>query len=282
MLPKEMWELLLQHRVYVLATGDPGQLPPIDPKTDNHVLDHPHIFLDEIMRQAMDSEIIRLSMWIREGNSLETFPCEGDQVKVISSRQLVSGMYTWADQIICATNAKRIEINDYFRKLKGFGPEPTIGDKVIGLSNHWEYLSRTGNWALTNGTIGTITNFSIQQFRLPYYISRQPIDYMFTDIVLEDGDSFLSTPIDYVQLKTGVSALTPQQIFQINKNNKLLDAPFDFTYAYAITGHKSQGSEYKNVLAYEERFPFSAEDHKRWLYTVATRAEEKLVMVKGE
>ena len=280
MLPKEMWELLLQHHIYVLATGDPGQLPPIDPKTDNHVLDYPHIFLDEIMRQAMDSEIIRLSMWIREGNSLETFPCEGDQVKVISSRQLVSGMYTWADQIICATNAKRIEINNYFRKLKGFGPEPTIGDKVIGLSNHWEYLSQTGNWALTNGTIGTITNFSIQQFRLPYYISRQPIDYMFTDIVLEDGDSFLSTPIDYIQLKTGVSALTPQQIFQINKNNKLLDAPFDFTYAYAITTWKAQGSAWPKVLLMEEGFPFEAKIHKKALYTGITRAEEKLVIVK--
>ena len=67
MLPKEMWELLLSRGVYVLATGDPGQLPPIDPDTDNHVLDEPHIFLDEIMRQAQDSEIIRLSMWVREG-----------------------------------------------------------------------------------------------------------------------------------------------------------------------------------------------------------------------
>jgi len=53
-------------------------LPPVpdgneDP--DNHVLDHPHIFLDEIMRQAQESEIIRLSMHVREGNPLLTFPC---------------------------------------------------------------------------------------------------------------------------------------------------------------------------------------------------------------
>lgn len=97
MLPKPMWDLLLSHKVYVLATGDPGQLPPIDKESDNHVLDHPHVFLDEIMRQAQDSEIIRLSMWIREGKPLSAFPCENAQVQIYDKSQVVSGMYNWAD-----------------------------------------------------------------------------------------------------------------------------------------------------------------------------------------
>lgn len=50
MLPLEMWNLLLSHHIYVLACGDPGQLPPINPEDDNHILDNPHVFLDEIMR----------------------------------------------------------------------------------------------------------------------------------------------------------------------------------------------------------------------------------------
>ena len=78
MLPKPMWDLLMRHNVYVLATGDPGQLPPVDKDSDNHVLDNPHVFLDEIMRQAQDSEIIRLSMWVREGNPLSQFPCANE------------------------------------------------------------------------------------------------------------------------------------------------------------------------------------------------------------
>lgn len=48
MLPKPMWNLLLSHGVYVIACGDPGQLPPIG--EENGVLENPHIFLDEIMR----------------------------------------------------------------------------------------------------------------------------------------------------------------------------------------------------------------------------------------
>ena len=97
MLPKSMWNRLLKHNVYVLACGDPGQLPPVDKDEDNHVLDNPHIFLDEIMRQAQDSEIIRLSMWIRDGKTLKDFPSLGEQVKIFSPKEVVSGMYNWAD-----------------------------------------------------------------------------------------------------------------------------------------------------------------------------------------
>lgn len=95
MLPRHMWELLISHGIYVIAAGDPGQLPPIDKDTDNHVLDRPHIFLDEIMRQAQDSEIIRFSMWIREGKPMSQFPCSNQQVMIIKPQDIVTGMYTW-------------------------------------------------------------------------------------------------------------------------------------------------------------------------------------------
>lgn len=71
MLPKPLWDLLLRHKVHIIALGDPEQLPPIE--EDNGILANPHIFLDEIMRQAQESEIIRLSMHVREGRPLGTF-----------------------------------------------------------------------------------------------------------------------------------------------------------------------------------------------------------------
>ena len=97
MLPIEMWNLLLKHGIYVIAAGDPGQLPPVDKDSDNHVLDKPHIFLDEIMRQAQDSEIIRLSMWVREGKSISNFPCSNKQVMILKPDEVVTGTYLWAD-----------------------------------------------------------------------------------------------------------------------------------------------------------------------------------------
>ena len=281
MLPTALWTALLKHPVYIIATGDPFQLPAINPDDDNHILDKPHIFLDEIMRQAQDSEIIRLSMWIREGKPLAEFPCKGEQVQVIDKSQLVAGMYEWADQIICATNNKRIEVNNFVRQQRGYKEEPQIGDKITSLRNHWDYSSSSGDWALTNGTIGTIDNFDVQNIRFPEWIyDKRNILYMFTSIVLEDGDKFNCLPVDYKRLKDGQSTLTPKQIYAINKSKNLMEAPFEFDYAYGITCHRAQGSEWNKVLVFEEWFPNSAEEHARWLYTAITRASEKLVIVK--
>lgn len=282
MLPKEMWERLLKHKKYILACGDPGQLPPIDKDTDNHVLDNPHVFLDEIMRQAQDSEIIRLSMWIREGKPLSQFPCGNEQVKIFTPDQVVSGMYGWADQILCATNAKRDYINNFVRQEKGFGKEPEVGDKIISLHNHWDRFSSLGTWALTNGSIGTITDMKYQNIYIPSYISRDPIGYLMTDMRLEDGESFNELPIDYKALTTGTPALNPKQNYLLRKNKLMtIDPPYDFAYAYAITCHKAQGSEWDKVLVFEESFPRVTEEHINWLYTAATRAKEKLVIVRN-
>lgn len=278
MLPKDMWDLLLTHRVPIIACGDPAQLPPVDSTTDNHVLDHPHIFLDEIMRQAQDSEIIRLSMWIREGKPLNTFPCQKEHVQVINKHEVVSGMYDWADQILCSTNKNREAINNIVRSQKGYGPEPQIGDKVISLKNHWNTVSDNGSWFLTNGSIGTISYLNKEYIQYPFYICENTIPIIRTDIALEDEDGFSNLPIDYQMLTKGVQSLTPQQMFKIGK--KEFEYPIDFSYAYAITTWKAQGSEWDRVLGFEERFPYESDTHKRFLYTMITRASKKLVIVK--
>ena len=54
--------------------------------------------------------------------------------------------------------------------------------------------------------------------------------------------------------------------------------PLTFDYGYCITCHKYQGSEYDKVLVFEEHLKDS--QHARWLYTAATRAKKKLIIVK--
>ena len=281
MLPKGMWDRLLSHGVYVIACGDPAQLPPINPEDDNHALDKPHIFLDEIMRQAQDSEIIRLSMWVREGHDIKDFNCSNEQVKILSKKELVSGVYSWADQILCATNATRNNINALMRQYKRFGPTPEIGDKIVSLSNHWEYLSKNKTNILTNGSIGYITNFKIKKEYFPRYITSEPIDYMYTTMKLEDEeDYFCNMPIDYNTLLNNQKSLTLRQSAQIKKSKQVfIDPPYDFAYAYAMTYWKAQGSEWNKVLVMEENFPYDKIEHRRAMYTACTRASEKLVLI---
>lgn len=279
MLPKDMWNLLLTHHIPIICCGDPEQLPPIDPNTDNQVLNKPHIFLDEIMRQAAESEIIRLSMFIREGNDLTNFPCSKEQVQIISKKDIVSGMYNWADQIICATNKTRNDVNEMMRILQSFPKEPQQADKIISLSNHWDFCSPTGS-PLTNGSIGHILKYWVDIKYLPPYIRKSPLEVMYADVQTEDGEMYQNVPIDYEFLLNGKESLDSKTKYRMKKNLRCPDPPFDFTYGYAITCHKSQGSEWNKILLYEESFPFEKEEHRRWLYTAITRASEKIVVVK--
>jgi exodeoxyribonuclease-5 len=47
-------------------------------------------------------------------------------------------------------------------------------------------------------------------------------------------------------------------------------------FGYAITCHKSQGSEWDHVLVLDESF---GNDKARWQYTAATRASKTLTWV---
>jgi hypothetical protein len=111
------------------------------------------------MRQAKDSEIIRLSSDIRERKPI--FPFKGEEVNIVRKRDTVDGMLTWADQILCGKNNTRYQLNSYFRKMK-WGDDvdnaPLIGDKIICRKNNWDKLNRVGD-AIVNGTIGTLDAF---------------------------------------------------------------------------------------------------------------------------
>ena len=280
MLPVKLWELLLSHKVYVIAAGDPAQLPPIDPKTDNHVLDNPHIFLDEIMRQAQESEIIRLTMDIRAGKYLKEY--KGKEIQVNAQQDFMEGMYHWANQILVATNKKRYEVNNFMRSALGrMGPEPEVGDKLLCRRNAWDIIDTEGNMALVNGTIGYITKVNKETLFYPNNIPSVPIYRV--DLETEEGERFQDLPIDANSILNYKVTLTPQQEFTLNKfskNNPEIELPLEFNYGYAITTHASQGSEWDKVLVLEETFPFEKDIHQRWLYTACTRPREKLVVIK--
>lgn len=281
MLPLELWELLLSHKVYVIAMGDPEQLPPINPEENNHVLDHPHIFLTEIMRQAFDSEIIRLATHIREGNPLSTYQGTDEECKVLPRGELSEGMLMWADTIICATNDTRNMLNASVRELKGYGPEPQIGDKIISLKNNWDIIANDmDETPLTNGTILTIQGYSREIIRVPKYIYPETIPLMITKA--NEGDTeFNGLVIDYNSITANQKTLNNRQEYLMKKNKTIIDPPLEFAYGYALTCWKAQGSQWNKVLGFEEGFPREKDLHRRYLYTLCTRAVDRLVLIKN-
>ena len=281
MVPKSMIDMLLKHQVFVIFLGDPGQLPQIDKNESHDLLDHPHVFLDQVMRQAAESEIIQLTMKIRNGEEIKYF--EGKEVMVIPKSKLVTGHLTWADVIITATNNVRHNVNNQMRKLLGFEGELQEGEKIIFKSNYWDDINDEGD-ALVNGTLGIVSNIYNSYINIPNYIKndRHKIPTIMCDFIPEVGSKYLSVNLDKDFLKNEVACVDWRVSYRMGQlKNRIGDIlPRQATYGYAITGHAAQGSQFPKVLVLEENFPFNKEEHKRWLYTCCTRPEEKLVLLR--
>jgi exodeoxyribonuclease-5 len=52
----------------------------------------------------------------------------------------------------------------------------------------------------------------------------------------------------------------------------------EFDYGYALTVHKAQGSQWDNVLLFDESWAFR-DNRTQWLYTALTRAAERITVV---
>ena len=281
MLPKKMWEQLLYYHVHVIALGDPGQLPPVAAE-NNEALDHPHIFLDEVMRQAAESEIIQLTMDIRDGKPLKYQL--GNEVRIVDRTELLKpGFLFWGDQIICGKNDTRRYLNQQMREgiwKDQYSVEPIVGDKLICLKNDWDSYSASGD-AMVNGLTGHLKyiRYAEDPAEINPFMEKTPIIDFQPDF---DGAApFLGVETDYKIFVEGTTTVTRGY----NSNWKKIPKqyhPHEFDYGYAITCHKSQGSEFNKVIVLEEFLKSETrEGHIRWLYTAATRAAQKLIIVKN-
>jgi exodeoxyribonuclease-5 len=152
----------------------------------------------------------------------------------------------WPDQLLCCKNAIRQALNAYVRKLMGFSqPIPEVGDKLICLRNNYEA-------GLYNGLQGIVEDI-------------QETDY---DNVLNLG--FRGNNGVRYNCAIDKSIFVPG-IPPAPKGTEMFD------FGYAVTVHKSQGSEWKHVSYISG---FFGKETKSLNYTAVTRASEKLVVVR--
>ena len=280
MAPKELMDLLFRHRVHVICLGDPFQLPPVDKNADNHLLDKPHIFLDEIMRQAAESEIIRLSTQVRNYERIDN-NFKGKEVKIFNQNELNTGALLWADQIIVGTNQTRTMINNTVRQCLGRGDKPEDGDKVIWLRSEWDSTSEDDS-SLVNGTIGYLQDSFESFVQIPMWAKSSNnvpsrVDIIQGNLISDFGETYRNLSMDKKLILEGVNSLDWKTTYKLQKSPRTMHlVPYEFTYGYAITCHKAQGSEYSKLLIYEEGFPYIKEEHARWLYTALTRGVDEI------
>lgn len=249
MVDQELGRDLMSFGTKILVLGDPAQLPPV--KGGGFFTNHePHVMLTEVHRQARGNPIIELSMRIRMGERIS----RGDfgAVRIIGSADVSTDDVVGADQVLVGLNRTREQYNRRLRQLLGHeGELPVAGDRLVCLKNNRE-----------NGLFnGAIWNFTRRK-KLPM----QPAHKFW--IASEDG----SLDLDCTVLDACFDGTLADMSWHEKRG-------FDeFTYGYALTVHKSQGSQWDNVYLFNESGSFR-DDAARWLYTGVTRAAERLTVV---
>ena len=257
---EKMGQDLLSFGIPVIVLGDLNQLPPV--YGNSFFLKNPDTILTQIMRQAEDNPIYWLSQEILAGNSLK-HGVYGHSA-VIHKKDLTSFHFRNADVILTGTNKLRYRINNYCREeIKGIKKleYSHIGEKVICRKNNWS--QKVGdNIFLTNGTAGFVDYIHRESFNKR--TMRMDFRPDFTDKV------FRNIEFDYNHMY----AIPGEE-----ENNPAGYFYDKMEFAYAITVHSSQGSQYDNVLFLYEDFMRDQEDKKRLLYTGITRAVKSVTVV---
>ena len=253
MVDEQLGRDLLSFGTPILVLGDPGQLPPIS--GGGFFTEHePDFLLTEIHRQARDNAIIRLALDAREGREIGY----GDygEARVISRAEVNSEIVTVADQVLVGTNRTRRRYNQRLRELRGFDALfPQAGDKLVCLRNDPAK-------GLLNGSLWKVMTSSKE--------------------TVKPGINLLVTPEDddpdrgVAKIKLLKAAFEEPDADIPWQTKKRYD---DFDYGYALTVHKAQGSQWDDVVLFDESFAFR-DTRARWLYTAITRAAERLTIVR--
>lgn len=253
---------LLSFNIPVIVLGDLNQLPPVF--GNSYFLRSPDVILRQIMRQAENNPIIWLSQQVLAGEKLH-IGVYGNS-SVISKSDITEYHFRHADVILTGTNRLRYNINSYCREtIKGIKKleYPHVGEKVICRKNNWNQCIGD-NIYLTNGTAGFVDFI----YRDSYNKKTMKMDFRpdFTNKV------FHNIEFDYNHMYE----IPGQEQPDANKFGFMYDK---MEYAYAITVHSSQGSQYPGVMYLHEDFMRNNEDRKRLLYTAITRAEQWITVV---
>lgn len=252
MVDEELGRDLESFGTKILVLGDPEQLPP--PGGAGYFTSQkPDYMLTEIHRQAEDNPIIWMSQQIRQGFKLELG--RYGESRVMLRKGLGQQTVLTADQVLVGRNNTRRTVNQKIRQLKGFtSPYPIEGDRLVCLKNDKEKK-------LFNGGI-----WRAERTALPNDDGVIALPVTTTD------DPLITLPVDVEVLEPfflGTEANLPWRVRQGFQ---------EFDYGYALTTHKSQGSQWGNVLIFDESSTFR-EDARRWLYTAVTRAAERVTVV---
>ncbi|GAA0856462.1 AAA family ATPase [Aliiglaciecola litoralis] len=266
-----MYKLLsfLPENVRLIIIGDDGQLPPVGYGLILHELlkvpDIQSTTLTEVKRQGKESNIPAVTQDIRNGivPLLDfpdiTFINSNSRKKVLQDVLSVYQEDVHNTQIICATRKMADAINEQCSSLNE-------SKKLLAYNEYYDAFEFTG-FRLSDKVMCTanlydldVLNASIGEIVDCYKETKE------VELEINDNKKMISS---FGQIKWDDGVVT-------EITDDLLD---NLSHAYAMTIHKSQGSQFPTVIipVFQAKYM-----DRTMLYTAITRAQKRVVLIGSE
>ena len=303
----------------LILIGDTAQLPPVhldvSPALDENVLavtykrDVYIAELTQVVRQKSDSLILENATRLREQIAREskvtpTFFCNHEVVHLQSGMDLQDALEDCYSQsgvedtiVICRSNKRANLYSQQIRaKIRWKEDEVSVGDYLMVVRNNYFWLPEESKAGfLANGdTVEVLRIYEVNELynhrfaRLSVRLVDYPDEENLEVIVLLETLNSETPAMTYEQYKALYAAVEEDYKdipHKHQRNKEIKQNPYfnalQVKFAYAVTCHKSQGGQWKNVFVEQGYFTpdMLGKEYLRWLYTAMTRATKKLYLV---
>jgi len=307
------------HNCKLIFIGDIAQLPPVgmdispalEPKQLklNYPIDLKGAELKEVVRQKEESGILYNATKLRAalmGNVMEIlFEVDpyADVIKITGEdlEDVLNTAYSNDGEddtiVICRSNKRANLFNGEIRqRIRWMEDEIATGEYIMIVKNNYFWLDEKSKAGfIANGDIAEILRlgnteelygfrFVDATIRLVDYPDEQPVEVkLLLDSLASESPALL--PEDSQRLFDTImedyaDEPSRQKKYELLKKNPYFNA-LQIKFAYAITCHKSQGGQWKNVIVDQGYLTEEMLDvgYMRWLYTAMTRATSKLYLL---
>ncbi len=303
----------------LIVVGDPVQLPPIGHQLSPALEPDELAFkgfltmfqanLTEVKRQEFDSGVLENAVALRDAFLGKT----PNDVKIIPSREVLLLENAWdsvetylgyyqqsnLERVIFITysNWQATRVNQGIRhELHQTQDLVVPGELLMVVKNNYAWGDNKRMPFIANGEMGTVQELISESYEEAYGLKWVDVLIEFEDT---RGDAYpveCKIVLDLLQVKqpqleASILAniqherqkqyqhLSPAQMQEQMRTDPYVNA-LQVKYGYCVTGHKSQGGQWANVIVgFEPDYGQDALAYLRWTYTVLTRAEERLFLL---
>ncbi len=303
----------------LMVVGDPVQLPPVghnnSPALDPEELAFKgflsmyHEHLTDVKRQEADSGVLDNAVRLRDAfvqQDPDSFYIEPSRDVLLmenawDSVETFLGYYQPSnhDRVVFITysNWQATKVNQGIRQTLHQTEEILVpGETLMVVRNNYGLGDAKRMPFIANGEMGTVLEVYPETTEEKYGLKWMDILIEFEDTQGEAFPIECKVVLDLLQVKqpqldsstmarvlherqAEYAALAPSKIAEQLRTDPYVNG-LQVKYGYCVTGHKSQGGQWENVIVgFEPDYGQDPLAYLRWTYTVLTRAEERLFLL---